>query len=142
MPRPKKRKIEEVEATAEDSAEIDCETGIIGEVEPVLDSQSPVEFAAAASSPVRSAAAQKKWMVAKEAFWEATMKTSMALRTIAAEHVEHRLLVVPATAFASHGRAAERTASWRGRLARDAHFGGQRRQPRVLRDHEQVRVTV
>ena len=88
MPRPKKRKIEEVEATAEDGAEIDCETGITGEVEPVLDSQSPVEFAAAAASPVRSAAAQKKWMAAKDAFEEATMK-AITLRTIAAEHVEY-----------------------------------------------------
>ena len=41
MPRPKKRKIEEVEATAEDGAEIDCDTGITGAAQPVLDSQSP-----------------------------------------------------------------------------------------------------
>ena len=85
MPRPKKRKIEEVEATAEDGAEIDCDTGITGAVEPGLDSQSPAASADDAASPVRSAAAQKKWMAAKEAFEEATLK-AMTLRTIATEH--------------------------------------------------------
>ena len=91
MARPQKRKIEEVEATAHAGAEIDCDTGITGEVPPELEPISPVPSADAPGSPVRSAAQQKKWVAAKEAYEEAMLK-AVVLREIATEQVQKQKL--------------------------------------------------
>ena len=82
MPRPKKRKIEEVEATAEDGAEIDCDTGVTGEEVSTLDKSEEVTLSLTAAVDPAAGRDGKRWQAALDA-WKQVSETAIQKRVLA-----------------------------------------------------------
>ena len=87
MARPKKRKIETAEATPEDAAEVECDTGDTGEQQPGLDES----IKASAKVDPSSGPGGKRW---KEAFekWKEVSFEAVKLRAIAGKYAEQEKL--------------------------------------------------
>ena len=95
MARSKKKKVEAGNPTAEDAVETECDAGAAGEQQQVLNCSSEASSEAAPQERVRTAAQEKRWQAALEAWKEAAMNAEvrrlLAQKYEQAEKVAKRL---------------------------------------------------
>ena len=89
MRRPSKKKLEVVETTAEDGAEVDCDTGVTGAEDEALDDATQDDMTV---DPMAGPDG-KKWKAALDA-WEAASKTAIWKRAVANKFVQKEKLAV------------------------------------------------
>ena len=85
MARSKKKKVEASNPTAEGAAEIECDAGAAGEQQQALESSSEASSEAAPQERVRTAAQEKRWQAALEA-WQEAVTNAEVHRLLAQKH--------------------------------------------------------